>query len=50
MVKDREGWHAAAPGVTKRHDLATEQQQLPIVSKWNVTLDPDRGHEEKALE
>ena len=27
MVKDREAWHAAVHGVTKRHDLATEQQQ-----------------------
>ena len=26
MVKDREAWHAAVHGVTKRHDLATEQQ------------------------
>ena len=27
MVKDREAWHAAVHGITKRHDLATEQQQ-----------------------
>ena len=28
MVKDREAWHAAVPGVAKSrtHDLATEQQ------------------------
>ena len=30
MVKDREAWHAAVPGVAKSqtHDLATEQQQV----------------------
>ena len=33
-----------------RHDLVTEQQQLPIVSKGNVTLDLDPGHKEKPLE
>ena len=27
MVKDRGAWLAAVHGVTKRHDLATEQQQ-----------------------
>ena len=27
IVKDREAWNAAVHGVTKRHDLATEQQQ-----------------------
>ena len=27
IVKDREAWHAAVHGITKRHDLATEQQQ-----------------------
>ena len=27
MVKDREAWCAAVHGVSKRHDLATEQQQ-----------------------
>ena len=26
MVKDREAWRAAVHGVTKRHNLATEQQ------------------------
>ena len=27
IVEDREAWHAAVHGVTKRHNLATEQQQ-----------------------
>jgi len=27
-VKDRGAWHAAAHGVTVRHNLATQQQQL----------------------
>ena len=27
IVKDREAWHAAVHGVTKRHNLVTEQQQ-----------------------
>ena len=27
MVKDRETWRAAVHGVTKRHNLVTEQQQ-----------------------
>ena len=27
-VKDRGAWHAAAHGVTVRHYLATQQQQL----------------------
>ena len=27
MVRDREAWCAAIHGVTKRHDLVTEQQQ-----------------------
>ena len=27
IVKDREAWHAAVHGVTKRHDLLTKQQQ-----------------------
>ena len=26
IVKDKESWHAAIPGVIKRHDLGTEQQ------------------------
>ena len=26
IVKDREAWYAAIPGVTNRHGLATEQQ------------------------
>ena len=30
IVKDREDWGAAVHGVAKRHDLATEQQQLGI--------------------
>ena len=25
IVKNREAWHVAVHGVTKRHDLATEQ-------------------------
>ena len=25
IVKDREAWHATVHGVTKRHNLATEQ-------------------------
>ena len=25
-VEDREAWHAAVHGITKKHDLATEQQ------------------------
>ena len=29
MVKDRGAWLAAVHGVTKRHDLATEQQHCP---------------------
>ena len=28
IMKDREAWHAAVPGVTVRHDLAAEQQLL----------------------
>ena len=28
MVKDREAWCAADHGVSKRHDLATEEQSL----------------------
>ena len=27
IVKDREAWHAAVHGITRRHDLATAQQQ-----------------------
>ena len=27
IVMDREAWHAAVYGVTKRHDWVTEQQQ-----------------------
>ena len=27
IVKDREAWHAAVHGVTKRHNLVTKQQQ-----------------------
>ena len=27
IEKDREAWHTEVHGVTKRHDLATEQQQ-----------------------
>ena len=27
IVKDREAWRAAVHGVTKRHNLVTEQQQ-----------------------
>ena len=27
MVRDREAWHAAVHGVTKRQDWVTEQQQ-----------------------
>ena len=27
-MKDRGAWHAAAHGVTVRHNLATQQQQL----------------------
>jgi hypothetical protein len=27
-VKDRGAWHAVAHGVTVRHNLATQQQQL----------------------
>ena len=26
IVKDKESWHAAIPGVIKRHDVGTEQQ------------------------
>ena len=33
MVKDRKAWCAAAHGVTKRHDCATEQQQH---CKWKA--------------
>ena len=29
LVMDREAWLAAVHGVTKRHDLATEQQHCP---------------------
>ena len=32
MVKDKEAWHAALPGVQRvGHDSATEQQQLLIM-------------------
>ena len=27
IVKDKEAWHAAVHGVTKSHDLATEQYE-----------------------
>ena len=27
IVEDKEAWHAAVHGITKRHNLATEQQQ-----------------------
>ena len=28
MVEDRGAWHAVVHGVTKRHNVATEQQQI----------------------
>ena len=31
IVKDKEAWHAAVHGVTKSHDLATEQYE-----KWRI--------------
>ena len=40
IVKDREAWHAAAHGVSVRHDLATEQQQY-----GNMRVDPAYKHE-----
>ena len=33
IVKDREAWHAVVHGVTKRQDLATEQQNTGIRPK-----------------
>ena len=37
IVKDREAWNAAVHGVTKRHDLATEQQQIKQKGKMPYT-------------
>ena len=37
-VKDREAWGAAGQGVTKRYDLATEQQQAFQVLSKSITL------------
>ena len=31
MVEHKEAWHAAVHWVTKRHDLASEQQQYFII-------------------
>ena len=28
IVKDREAWHAAVHGIVKRHELATQQQDV----------------------
>ena len=32
-MKDAEAWHATVHGVTKSHDLVTEQQQHLIIKK-----------------
>ena len=32
IVKDREAWSASVYGVTKRHDLAMEQQCFKLMS------------------
>ena len=37
MVKDRETWRAAVHGVTKRHNLVTEQQQRET-RDWIVNI------------
>ena len=28
IVKDRDAWHAAVHGIVKRHELATQQQDV----------------------
>ena len=30
LVRDREAWHAAVHGVTKKHNLVTEQQHATL--------------------
>jgi len=36
LVKDREGWWAAVPGVAKvRRDLVTEQKQHQMTTKFH---------------
>ena len=32
IVKDRQAWYVTIHGVTKRHELATEQQQTYMLS------------------
>ena len=39
ILRDREAWHAAVPGVIVGHDLATEQQQP--ASLYTVTVHAD---------
>ena len=43
IVKDREAWCAAVHGVTNRHDLATEQHNTKINSRWikYLSIRPD---------
>ena len=35
IVKDREAWHVAVDGVTKRHELVTEQQHSSNLSMFH---------------
>ena len=44
MVRDREAWHAAVHGVTKRHNWATEQQQQ-FYKRFECLLEKPSGLE-----
>ena len=49
IVKDKESWHAAIPGVIKRHDLGTEQQlQKDITIKIHEAKSDRNARREEA--
>ena len=45
MVRDREAWSATVPGLQRvRHDLVTEQQQLPAEPQGKPSLGVIKGN------